>query len=75
MRKLTFLMGVFGAAIILAVIPIIQTVHAILSSSGMNSVIIGGNAFAITPTSRPQAAAGHGFAGACTTIHGCVNPP
>jgi len=31
--------------------------------------------FAITYTDQPRAAAGHGFAGACTAIHGCVNPP
>ncbi len=37
--------------------------------------IIRGNAFAITPTDQPRAAAGHGFAGACTALHGCVNPP
>jgi hypothetical protein len=84
MQKMTrFLISAFSAAIVLAIIPMSQTVHQVSacpknganSASGACAVILGGNGFAFTPTFNPRAAAGHGFAGACTNLHGCVNPP
>ena len=85
MRKMThFLIGAFSATIILAIIPMSQTGHEVSacpttnaanSPSGACAVILGGNGFAFSSTFNPRAAAGHGFAGACTNLHGCVNPP
>lgn len=85
MLKMThFLISAFSATIVLAIIPMSQTVHGVSvicppnganSPSGACAVILGGNGFAFSSTFNPRAAAGHGFAGACTNLHGCVNPP
>ena len=66
-------------SLILALIPMNQTVHAMsfrpinAANSPNGAVILGGDGFPFTPTSLPKADAGHRFAGACTNDRGCVN--